>query len=103
MREFKLSKQPLHNNSKLQAAYENACDCIFYGYGKSVWNKYDIPEMEANNIWEKAKKRFLPEKDINHKCWSTMINDMTLIDATLNADEPSAKDLNMLKWFCKNK
>lgn len=42
-------------------------------------------------------------KSITGKCWSTMINDMTLIDATLNADKPTAKDLNMLKWMCKNK
>lgn len=43
------------------------------------------------------------ESPVTGKCWSTMINDMTLIDATLNSDEPTAKDLNMLKWMCKNK
>lgn len=34
--------------------------------------------------------------------WSTMINDMTLIDATKNADEPKQKDLENLKRLCKN-
>lgn len=27
-----------YNDVKLQAAYENACDCLYYGYGKKVWN-----------------------------------------------------------------
>lgn len=36
------------------------------------------------------------------KQWSTVVSDMTLIDVTKNADEPKRKDLNMLKWFCKN-
>lgn len=37
------------------------------------------------------------------KKWSTVINDMMLIDATKNADEPERKDLEALKWTCKNK
>lgn len=37
------------------------------------------------------------------KQWSTVVNDMTLIDATKNADEPKCKDLEFLKWVCKNK
>ena len=34
--------------------------------------------------------------------WSTMINDMTLIDATKNADNPKRKDLENLKRLYKN-
>lgn len=34
--------------------------------------------------------------------WSTMINDMTLIDATKNVDNPKRKDLENLKRLCKN-
>lgn len=34
--------------------------------------------------------------------WSTVINDMTIIDATKNADKPKRKDLEALKWMCKN-
>lgn len=33
---------------------------------------------------------------------STVINDMTLIDTTKNANDPKTKDLNALKWMCKN-
>lgn len=36
------------------------------------------------------------------KQWSTVISDMTLIDATKNADEPKRKDLEALKRLCKN-
>ncbi len=37
------------------------------------------------------------------KQWSTVINDMTIIDATKNSDNPKRKDLESLKWICKNK
>ena len=37
------------------------------------------------------------------KQWSTVIDDMTLIDATKNSDSPKVKDLEALKWLCKNK
>lgn len=36
------------------------------------------------------------------KQWSTIVNDMSLIDATKNADEPKRKDLEALKRICKN-
>lgn len=35
------------------------------------------------------------------KKWSTVTNDMPLIDDTKNADEPKRKDLNRLKSICK--
>lgn len=35
------------------------------------------------------------------KQWSTTVNDMSLIDATKNADEPRRKDLETLKRLCK--
>lgn len=39
---------------------------------------------------------------VTGKQWSTVISDMTLIDTTKNADDPKTKDLNALKWMCKN-
>lgn len=36
------------------------------------------------------------------KQWSTAVNDMPLIDATKNSDKPRQKDLDALKWGCKN-
>ena len=36
------------------------------------------------------------------KKWSTVTNNMPLIDATKNADEPKRKDLEELKYLVKN-
>lgn len=40
---------------------------------------------------------------VTGKQWSTTVNDMPLIDATKNCDNPKQKDLESLKWLCKNK
>jgi hypothetical protein len=37
------------------------------------------------------------------KQWSAVIDDMPLIDATKNSENPKQKDLESLKWICKNK
>jgi hypothetical protein len=36
------------------------------------------------------------------KSWIKTITNMQIIDATKNADEPTQKDLNQLKYFVKN-
>lgn len=36
-----------------------------------------------------------------YKTWTTITNNMSLIDATKNADEPKIKDLIQLKRICK--
>ena len=36
------------------------------------------------------------------KEWTTLTNDMELIDDTKNSEEPRRKDLEQLKWLCKN-
>ena len=37
-----------------------------------------------------------------NKQWSIITNNMPLIDATKNAENPKIKDLNELKKLCKN-
>jgi len=41
-----------------QAAFENACDCLYYGMGKKYWKEMnwnmDLPEKESDDIWENA-------------------------------------------------
>lgn len=37
------------------------------------------------------------------KQWSTVVDDMTLIDATKNSENPKKKDLENLKRICKGK
>ena len=39
---------------------------------------------------------------VTGKSWSTVTNNMPLIDATKNADEPKRKDLEELKYLVKN-
>ena len=39
---------------------------------------------------------------VTGKQFTTVTNDMSLIDATKNADEPKKVDLNRLKLICKN-
>lgn len=38
---------------------------------------------------------------VTSKSWTTVTNDMPLIDATKNADEPKIIDLERLKRLCK--
>ena len=40
---------------------------------------------------------------VTGKHWTTITNNMSLIDLTKNADEPKVKDLDELKRICKNK
>ncbi len=40
---------------------------------------------------------------VTQKQFTTVTNNMPLIDATKNADDPKRKDLNDLKYFCKKK
>ena len=39
---------------------------------------------------------------ITSKKWSRTTSDMPLIDATKNSESPKIKDLNSLKYLCKN-
>lgn len=39
---------------------------------------------------------------VTGKEWMATTNDMPLIDATKNAESPKRKDLERLKWVCKN-
>lgn len=40
---------------------------------------------------------------VTGKQWIAIVSDMTIIDATKNADEPKRKDLERLKQICKNR
>lgn len=45
-----------YSDMQKQAAHENACDCLYYGYGKSVWNSCGLDENTADSVWRNAKK-----------------------------------------------
>jgi hypothetical protein len=48
---------------KYQAEYENACDDMYYGYGKKFWYNQQIEfgsemtQEEANEVWEAALEK----------------------------------------------
>lgn len=53
-----------------QAAFENACDCLKYGYGKDKWNSCGLSKEDADEVWNKAFAEMSKEeskKPINKK------------------------------------
>ena len=37
-----------------EAFFENACDCLYYGYGFKTANKCGLSEERAKEIWRDA-------------------------------------------------
>ena len=37
-----------------QAAFENACDCLYNGYGRKDWNSCGLSVEDATRIWKDA-------------------------------------------------
>ena len=37
-----------------QAAYENACVCLYYGFSRKHWNSCGLSEEDAIRIWKDA-------------------------------------------------
>lgn len=53
-----------------QAAFENACDCLKYGYGRDKWNSCGLSKEDADEVWKKAFAEMSKEeskKPINKK------------------------------------
>ena len=48
-----------------QAAYENACDCMYYGIPSSEWVDCGIEEQERHEVWRLAFWD-MAEPDIEH-------------------------------------
>lgn len=42
------------NDIQKQAAYENACDCLCYGFGQDVWNSCGLDEQSYKEVWKQA-------------------------------------------------
>lgn len=42
-------------------AHENACDCLYYGYGRKHWNSCGLSEKEAARIWQEAREQLANE------------------------------------------
>ena len=49
-----------------------------------------------------GRYRVIYQSPVTGAKWIGYVADMSMIDATKNADNPKQKDLDMLKWLCKN-
>lgn len=47
-------KQRYPTDEQKQAAYENACDCLYYGYGRNYWNSCGLDEPTSQEVWKQA-------------------------------------------------
>lgn len=61
-----------YRNRTKQNAYENACDCHYYGFGPGDWNDCGIPAECREELWRLAFWD-MAEGDIEH---GTMIDDV---------------------------
>ena len=46
-----------HNHSPAEAAaFENAIDCMYFGYGRKHWNPAGLSDADADKIWKQARE-----------------------------------------------
>lgn len=43
-----------YENQTMQNAYENACDCHYYGMGPKDWHDCGIPKERRAEVWKVA-------------------------------------------------
>ena len=41
-------------NKVEQYAFENACDCLYYGFGRKIWNNLGLDKETSDRIWQLA-------------------------------------------------
>lgn len=63
--------------------------------------KISISDFEFT-FWGYGHYKVTYTSPVTRKRWSTVTNDMPLIDVTKNADEPKKKDLETLKRLAKS-
>lgn len=54
-----MKKNPKYPNDSIkQAAFYNACDYIYYGYGRKTWIEHEhncgLSEKESKEVWHEA-------------------------------------------------
>lgn len=43
-----------YTNRQMQDAYENACDCLYYGMSIQKWDNCGLGKSLALQVWEQA-------------------------------------------------
>ena len=51
---FKIAVRPAVVLRENQAHFENACYCLYYGYGFKDWNHDGLSDEDAKIIWKAA-------------------------------------------------
>lgn len=46
-----------------QIAFENAYDCLYYGYGRKYWDSQGLSKEEADEVW-KAAFYYIAEEEL---------------------------------------
>lgn len=46
--------QKYHDNLQKQAAFDNACDCLWFGCGRKDWNNCGLSPEESDEVWHEA-------------------------------------------------
>lgn len=75
----------------------------FSNYNKN--NNYDTQNFNHRFFLPDCRVRTLQgniHMPVTNRQWTTTTDDMYIIDATKNADNPKRKDLEALKYICKN-
>ena len=52
----------MYEDNIKEIAFENAIDCLIYGYGKKYWDNQELDEETSKKIWITARD-FLAEYD----------------------------------------
>ena len=43
-----------YDDLRLQTAYENACDCLYFGMGSGAWHDCGISKEQRKEVWKVA-------------------------------------------------
>lgn len=53
-----MAKKSKYSNPKWQAAFENACDYLYYGLGRKTWmeqgHNLGLSEEDSKTVWHEA-------------------------------------------------
>lgn len=102
---FDVSKIPKEFECQIeQKAFENAVQCLYYGFNKSDWNSLCLGKCKQNEIWKRANKylkdthngRFCHAckyfvKNLNLCNYSVPVSCMALDEACMYFEEDKTK------------
>lgn len=55
-KDFIMTYRNRYSDAVKQNAYMNACDCLYYGYGRGSWNACGLSAEDADEVWQQAHR-----------------------------------------------